>query len=375
MIFEKLRFFKEFLGFLIRILDFLYSKYKFRFLFILRRNLLPFKTKVIFICEEKSWAVLWIAKNLTETLKELKLVSAEIASPLLAKNKILHWGAINYLIKIGITYLQKQNFNILNWYHVLPNDKRLKLIPYLNKYVDVLVTASPITKKILVDSGFNEKRIVIIPFGIDLSHFKKYDEKKKRAIREKFKISDDEIVIGSFQKDGEGWGDGMEPKMVKGPDIFCDVIKLLKEKYNIHVFLTGPSRGYVKKRLEEYQVPYTHLYLDNYMDIVYCYNILDLYIVPSRVEGGPQALLESMATGVPLVTTKVGMAPYMIKNGFNGFITNTENLEELYQNSVELIENKKLRDTIIENALNEVKKYDWEKIANQYYNKVYKDHL
>jgi len=35
---------------------------------------------------------------------------------------------------------------------------------------------------------------------------------------------------------------------------------------------------------------------------------LDLYIVASREEGEPKAILESMASGVPLVTTEVGQA-------------------------------------------------------------------
>ena len=180
---------------LIKILDFFYSKYKINLLYIIRRNALTLKSQVIFVCERTSWAVHWIGQNLTENLKKLDLINAEIASPLLAKNKIIHWGAINYLIKIGLSYLEKPNYNIVNWYHVIPNDERLKFIPYLNKHVDVLVTASPITKNKLVESGFDENKIVIIPFGIDLSHFKKYDNKKQRLLKKKFKISDDKILF------------------------------------------------------------------------------------------------------------------------------------------------------------------------------------
>ena len=44
-----------------------------------------------------------------------------------------------------------------------------------------------------------------------------------------------------------------------------------------------------------------------------------------------------MATGTPIVTTKVGMAPYLIENGFNGFVTDIEDIEQLYQYSVEIL--------------------------------------
>ncbi|MFX0186786.1 MAG: glycosyltransferase family 4 protein [Candidatus Hodarchaeota archaeon] len=371
-IFDKSRVLNKFLNIVIKILDFIYSKYKLQIFYILRRNILTLRAQVIFVCEQTSWAVFWIGKNLTEKLKEMELINAEIASPLLAKNKIIHWGAINYLIKIGRSYLEKPNFNIINWYHVVPNDERLNFIPYLNKHVDLLITASPITKKNLVDSGFDEDKINIIPFGIDLSHFRRYDKKKQGYLKKKFNLTSNKIIIGSFQKDGEGWGDGMEPKFVKGPDIFCEVVKKLNDKYDIHVLLTGPARGYVKKKLKEFKVPYTHLILHDYMDIVECYNVLDLYIVSSRVEGGPQALLEAMATGVPLVTTNVGMAPYLIKDKINGFKTQIENVDDLYNYCVEVIKNEKLREKIVKNAFETVKEYNWESIAKQYYEKIYK---
>jgi len=38
------------------------------------------------------------------------------------------------------------------------------------------------------------------------------------------------------------------------------------------------------------------------------YNLLDLYIVSSRIEGGPQAILECAATKTPIVSTDVGIA-------------------------------------------------------------------
>ena len=135
VLFRKSRVLNNFLNILINLLDFFYSKYELIIFYILRRNILTFTAQVIFVCERTSWAVYWIGKNLTESVKKLGLLNAEIASPLLSKNKIIHWGAINYLIKIGLHYLEKPNYNILNWYHVIPNDVRLELIPYLNKYV------------------------------------------------------------------------------------------------------------------------------------------------------------------------------------------------------------------------------------------------
>ena len=43
----------------------------------------------------------------------------------------------------------------------------------------------------------------------------------KEKMLELFSFKNDEIIIGSFQKDGQGWGDGTMPKLIKGPDIFA----------------------------------------------------------------------------------------------------------------------------------------------------------
>ena len=42
------------------------------------------------------------------------------------------------------------------------------------------------------------------------------------------------------------------------------------------------------------------------------YNLLDLYIVSSRIEGGPQAILECAASKTPILSTKVGVAPEVL---------------------------------------------------------------
>ena len=56
------------------------------------------------------------------------------------------------------------------------------------------------------------------------------------------------------------------------------------------------------------------------------YNILDLYLVTSRVEGGPQAILECGANKTPIISTNVGVAPeilqkdsiFMVQTTFKG---------------------------------------------------------
>ncbi len=85
----------------------------------------------------------------------------------------------------------------------------------------------------------------------------------------------------------------------------------------------------MKKGLEELGVPYKHAYYKEYPEVAGMFAALDLYIVASRQEGGPKAILESMASGVPLVTTRVGQAMDLVKHGHNAWVTDVENVEGL----------------------------------------------
>ena len=55
-------------------------------------------------------------------------------------------------------------------------------------------------------------------------------------------------------------------------------------------------------------------------EMVEFYQGLDACICTSRVEGGPHSLLEACACGVPVISTRVGLAPELIQNGVNGLL-------------------------------------------------------
>ena len=159
----------------------------------------------------------------------------------------------------------------------------------------------------------------------------------KKSARAELGIPQSAFVVGSFQKDGVGWGDGMEPKLIKGPDIFVETMKRLKKDIpELFVLLSGPARGFVKKGLDEAGIPYWHGYLKAYPDIATLFQALDLYVVASRQEGGPKAILESMSSGVPLVTTRVGQAMDLVKHGENAFMVGVVDVDALASYSLQV---------------------------------------
>lgn len=185
-------------------------------------------------------------------------------------------------------------------------------------------------RNIVLNSGIVPEKVFLIPIGINLSYFQMQTPESRERFRAKYQIPESAVVVGSFQKDGSGWGEGMEPKHIKGPDVFLQTLKILKARIpELFVLLSGPARGYVKRGLEKIGVPYRHYFLKNNSQVGELFQTLDVYVVASRQEGGPKAILESMASGVPLVTTRVGQAMDLVKHGQNAWMVDVEDAEGL----------------------------------------------
>ena len=280
----------------------------------------------------------------------------------------------------GSRYMEvhPSNKQVLTWTH----GQRSNPLPVFARRLDAISEASKFTERIivsaragfdtLVSEGVDKRKIVHIPLGIDTSMFFPPDEEERASVRRGLDIPDTALCIGSFQKDGEGWGEGMSPKRIKGPDVFLDVIDRLRKDFELCVLLTGPSRGYVKTGLERMGVQYRHVWLKHYKDVARHYWALDLYIIASRDEGGPMAVLESMASGVPLVSTKVGMSIDLISDGANGFLSEIEDTDALAANASRLIEDINLRYRFSRNGLAVANNHDWSAIAERYHREVYR---
>jgi len=223
-----------------------------------------------------------------------------------------------------------------SYFHGLPNtgDKLFdsvyaSLCMHDEKISRIQVSHSQI-RDVTLETGIDPSKVFLIPIGINLDFFSFCSLEQKHAGREKLGIPPSAFVIGSFQKDGVGWRDGMEPKLIKGPDVLVSTLKLLKKDIpELYVLLSGPARGYVKRELEQAQIPYKHVYLRAYPDVAKLYQALDLYLISSRQEGGPKAILESMASGTPLITTCVGQAMNLVEHGKNAWMTDVEDVEAL----------------------------------------------
>jgi glycosyltransferase involved in cell wall biosynthesis len=196
-------------------------------------------------------------------------------------------------------------------------------------------------RKLILSTGIQEDKIFRIPISIDMSKFSRVTRESQNASRKNLGIPINSAVIGSFQKDGIGMGEGLRPKLIKGPDIFLQVVQRLKKDIpNLFILLTGPARGYVKNGLKSLAIPYRHIEVTQYNQIAPHFHALDMYMITSREEGGPRAILETMASGIPLVTTRVGQAEDLVLHGENGWIVNVDDVKMLVYWSNHVINQK-----------------------------------
>jgi glycosyltransferase involved in cell wall biosynthesis len=185
-------------------------------------------------------------------------------------------------------------------------------------------------RELVLGAGVAEAKVFTIPIGVELARFPLVTEEARMSARGALGLPADAFVIGSFQKDGVGWGEGLEPKLIKGPDVLVETLTRVRRSVpELSVLLTGPARGYVRRGLERNEIPYEHRFLRSRFELARAYHALDAYLVTSRQEGGPKAVFESLAAGVPFVTTRVGQAQEMLRDGDDALLADVDDAEAL----------------------------------------------
>ena len=98
------------------------------------------------------------------------------------------------------------------------------------------------------------------------------------------------------------------------------------------------------------------------------YNKASILVMPTylNIESFGMVLIEAMACGTPVIGTKIGGIPFVIKNGKTGLLVEPKNPKSLAEAIKRLLEDKELWDKLSKNGIKEVKqKYEYEKIIDK----------
>ena len=177
-------------------------------------------------------------------------------------------------------------------------------------------------KKFYEKEGYNEKKLIYIPNGYDLSILRPHKFKKNK-FKIKYKIKKDLILIGKVarydsKKDHSNLLKALSHVKQKNLNFFCILIGKHINKKNNNLVL----------EIERLNLSNNIKLLGQHENISEVMNGLDINILSSSYgEGFPNVVAESMACGTPCVVTDVGDAAFIV--GKTGWIVPPNNSVKL----------------------------------------------
>ena len=182
------------------------------------------------------------------------------------------------------------------------------------KRLDGLISISTTITSELTSLGIAEDRIYSIPNGVDVDRFKMTSSEVRLSMRQKLGLEDRFTVLFI----GE-----IVPR--KQPHVLLDVLERspqLREKVQV-VFL-GPVNDVeygadFHRRLENIKQCAKVRYVEYSRHPEEYYQASDVFVLPSKNEGMSNAILEAMATGLPILSTPVSGNDELVFEGVNGY--------------------------------------------------------
>jgi glycosyltransferase involved in cell wall biosynthesis len=329
------------------------------------------------VIERADWAIRWWGTFIAEEANKLSPALVHVTTdPAVLTSGVVEFGSQYQWVEWG-RYLSPKCRFVSTFFHGKPEDG-VEVSRHIERFLasvprlDRIVASASIVRDRLLSWGVPAAKIAHIPIGCETGRFRPPTPREREAARARFGIAAHEIVIGSFQKDGEGWGEGEVPKPIKGPDIFLAAIAQLAKQMPVFVMLSGPARGYVKRGLEKLGVRYAHDYAPDRDALAKLYHPLDLYLVTSREEGGPMALMESMSSLVPVVSTRVGMAPDLIADGVTGALVEVGDVDAIVRRARDLVSLPDGGGALRAAAREAVMVADWSVVARRHIDEVWR---
>jgi glycosyltransferase involved in cell wall biosynthesis len=333
-------------------------------------------TPVGYVVEKANWSIRWDGIYYANAVNARHPGTVEVTTdPWRHSGRILHFGS-QFVWELWAGALPDTCRQVVTYFHGKPEDG-----PDMARHVDKFMAGVPRMAKVvtaaaevearLLSWGVPRAKLARVPLGVDTTLFRPPTPAERASARAHLGIPDGALAIGSFQKDGVGWGEGIEPKLIKGPDLFVEAMRRLAVDFPVFAVLTGPARGYVKDGLARAGVPFVHRWVEDFRDLAGCWHGLDLYLMTSREEGGPKAVLESMATGVPLVSHRTGMAADVIDDGVNAALVEVGAMDALVARAGALLADGRARAAMAEAGRRTAEGWDWSAMGDILWRDVY----
>jgi glycosyltransferase involved in cell wall biosynthesis len=198
----------------------------------------------------------------------------------------------------------------------------------------MIFISQPLIDWALREKITNKEKIEKIYSGIQLDQFRPVTADVKTKNREKWNLNKEDRVIGIVSKLWEG----------KGHLTLIEAFKELKQRVNnvkLVIVGEGDLYGELLSAVDENRLSDSVLFTGFQMDVSEILSTFDVAVLPSFFEGMGRVLLEAMAMEKPVVASRVGGIPDLVKHRQNGLLIKpgdvaglTDALEKVLSDSV-----------------------------------------
>ena len=197
----------------------------------------------------------------------------------------------------------------------------------------VVTTGEALRLQLINDNGLDPARVVSVPTGIDLSQYKKADGNSRAKARAALGIKAGCFVVGIVAT-LRSW---------KGHRYLIDAFAELRrsmpnQMMQLLIVGDGPQRVALEEQIKALELASFVTMSGNQNDVVRYLHAFDVFALPSYAnEGVPQALLQAMACGVPVITTDAGAIGEIARSGDTALVVQKQDASALCRALVETL--------------------------------------
>ncbi len=195
---------------------------------------------------------------------------------------------------LAILYLEKQIFRRNNFRKIVCNSNILK-------------------ERTVYNYGVSPDDISVIYNGINTEIFNPDAQRYRLPIRRSMGISDEEFVILFVSNDFYRKG------LSRAIDAIYDFSKHFRKRWRFVVAGRDNPFRYIK-RAREYGIDRHIIFTGMRTDIERLYGMSDVLLLPTLYDPFANVVLESIACGTPVITTRINGASEIIEDGKTGFV-------------------------------------------------------
>lgn len=129
----------------------------------------------------------------------------------------------------------------------------------------------------------------------------------------------------------------------------------------------GPERTIIEEKINAYRLEKNIMLAGAVLNMEPVYREAAMYVMTSGTEGLPMVLLEAKSFGLPIVSFDIMTGPAeIVRDGVNGYLTESGNVEAMAARINELIEDTELRQKFSDQTTLDMEKFNRERIIEQW---------